>query len=618
MIEGYSKRFLEKRAQVTVFIIIAILAIAAVAVYFVVSSGGVSQENLDPELQPVEQGFLSCVENQVLAGVNLLESQGGYIDTPDFERGSRYMPFSSHLDFLGTPVPYWHYISGNNIEKEQVPSKDLMESQLSDFVASEVRDNCRLRSLRDQGYEINKGEQVEAETEIRDSGIKVDINMDLAIKKGNKSAVVDEHTKTVKSNLGGLYEAAKKVYDYQRENFFLEDYGVDTLNSYAPGTDVEISCSPKTWNADKVFDRLETGIQSNTLALSNTGESDDYHRVDLPVSKNVDFVTFSDWPSTFEVEPSEGSTMIAEPLGDEQGLGALGFCFVNYHFVYDMKYPVMVQVSEGDETFQFPIDVVIEGNTARGPENGSYGQSQVESTGICQNRNTEVSVETFDLEGNPVDASVSYSCLGESCRIGEVSGGSIKGDFPQCANGFVISRAEGYETTRQQFSTIEGNSTVSVFMKELHELSVDLNLDGEGFSGNALINFVSESNSETISYPEDNSVELSEGNYNVSAYIYENTSISFDDVSSQQCIDVPTGVPGVTNERCFNMDIPSGISQKALTGGGNTQKVFISSELESSDSIEIDAPSLPEPDSIEGVRSNYNSFESKSIEVSLS
>jgi rod shape-determining protein MreC len=31
-----------------------------------------------------------------------------------YEASSEYMPFSSQLDFLGNPVPYWYYISGNN------------------------------------------------------------------------------------------------------------------------------------------------------------------------------------------------------------------------------------------------------------------------------------------------------------------------------------------------------------------------------------------------------------------------------------------------------------------------------------------------------------------------
>ena len=43
---------------------------------------------------------------------------------PEYEAGSEYMPFSSQLDFLGNPIPYWYYVSGNNIQREQVPSKN--------------------------------------------------------------------------------------------------------------------------------------------------------------------------------------------------------------------------------------------------------------------------------------------------------------------------------------------------------------------------------------------------------------------------------------------------------------------------------------------------------------
>ncbi|MFB6246301.1 MAG: hypothetical protein ABEI74_01775 [Candidatus Pacearchaeota archaeon] len=613
--------FSRRNAQVTIFIIVAVLAIAGVALYFVLTSEEVSQEDLSPELREPENAFLSCIKSEARSGVELMKTQAGYIDTPEFERGSRYMPFSSHLNFAGTSVPYWKYISGNNFERENVPSKKLMEKQLASFVQEQVRENCRLRQYRQGEYNVERGEVVNASVNIYAEKVEINVEMDLAISKGEQRAVVEEHTETVDTNLGSLFDAAKKVYQYEQENQFLEKYGVDVLYSYAPVTGTELSCSPKTWNANDVFDELESALQSNAMALKNSGSGDDYYNVDLPVQNRVNFMTLSSWPSTFEVNPSEGPTMVAEPLGDEIGMGSLGFCFVNYHFVYDMKYPVMVQVSEEGETFQFPVAVVIEGNTPGPAENGSYGDRRENQTpdnlNLCENKNTAASVKTLGLNNEPVNASVSYSCFGEVCRIGQASDGNLQNDFPQCANGFVVARAEGYETVKRQFSTVQGNKSITVYMEKLHNLSLDFNVDGSSFEGQATINFVSEDSSETVVLPGQENVQLSEGNYNVSAYVYENTSLKFEDVSSQQCVDVPTGVPGVTNERCFDLDIPSGASSRALTGGGQSQKVFLNSDLESANTITVNAPSLPEPESVDDVRRNYDQFESKSLDISL-
>jgi len=92
-------------------------------------------------IEPVYTSFLACLEDDILTGVEILESQAGYITLPDFEPGSAYMPFSSQLNFLGNPIPYWYYVSGNNLQKEQVPSENDMEEQLADFIEQKII-NC--------------------------------------------------------------------------------------------------------------------------------------------------------------------------------------------------------------------------------------------------------------------------------------------------------------------------------------------------------------------------------------------------------------------------------------------------------------------------------------------
>ena len=105
-----------KRAQLTAFIIIAIIIIASGVLYFVFRDS-LTVAGIPPSIEPVYNNFLSCLEEDIFIGIDLLESQGGYIEIPDFEPGSHHMPFSSQLDFLGNPIPYWYYVSGNNIQK---------------------------------------------------------------------------------------------------------------------------------------------------------------------------------------------------------------------------------------------------------------------------------------------------------------------------------------------------------------------------------------------------------------------------------------------------------------------------------------------------------------------
>src|SRR3989338_814919 len=74
-----------KRSQLTIFIIIAILIIAFVFGYFLVKDK-IVKKGVSKNIQRVETAFLSCLEDDVLTGVAVLESRGRYLSLPEFER----------------------------------------------------------------------------------------------------------------------------------------------------------------------------------------------------------------------------------------------------------------------------------------------------------------------------------------------------------------------------------------------------------------------------------------------------------------------------------------------------------------------------------------------------
>jgi hypothetical protein len=600
--------------QVTIFIIIAIIIIAAIAAYFIFRNQLI-RIGISADMQPVYTTFLSCLEERTLTGVSVLESQGGYIELPEFEQGSDYMPFSSQLNFLGNPIPYWYYVSGNNFEKEQVPTKTEMENQLESFINEKIR-GCVFDGYYEQGFEIIQGEP-KANVLIRNNDIVVNLNMNVNIKKANESANVANHQITVKTNLGSLYDSARKVYDYEQSNLFLENYAVDTLRLYAPVDGVEITCSPKVWNADSIFSQLKEAIEINTIALTTQGDKDNYFNVKIPVSEEVRFLNSRDWTYSYEVNPSQGNVLIANPVGTQQGLGILGFCYVTHHFVYNIKYPVLVQVQRGEEIFQFPLAIVIQGNKPRKALDASA--YEISSPEICNYKNTQLQVRTLDDGGNSVNADISYECFGEVCSIGKTSSGTLSSDFPQCVNGFVIAKADGFEETKYMFSTTQSGS-VDVIMGKLYPKSIDLNVDGNNYNGRAVITFTSGDISKTILYPEQKKIELSEGDYEIEVSIYDQASLKLQAGTYKQCIDVPSGIGGlfgVKEKKCFDVQIPSQIISNVLSGGGKKSYYITKSELVRSNLLEINAPSLPEPKTIEDLQNNYNLFDSKELEITF-
>ena len=89
----------KNKGQVTIFIVVAVIIIAATALFFTFR-GDFVQNEIPASIVPVYNSFLACIEENVFTGITILESQAGYIELPDFESGNSFMTFSLQLDFL--------------------------------------------------------------------------------------------------------------------------------------------------------------------------------------------------------------------------------------------------------------------------------------------------------------------------------------------------------------------------------------------------------------------------------------------------------------------------------------------------------------------------------------
>jgi hypothetical protein len=488
---------------------------------------------------------------------------------------------------------------------------------------NEIR-NCVFDSFYEQGFVINQGEP-DAKINIRDNEVEVNLDMDLSISKEDESTLLNNHRIVVKSGLGELYDSAKKIYEYEQQDLFLENYALDTLRLYAPVDGVELSCSPVVWDADEVFDDLQNAIEVNTLSLKTKGgdytlksEENKYFILDINLDNEIKFLNSKDWSYSFEVAPSEGNILLASPVGNQQGLGMLGFCYSPYHFVYNLKYPVLVQVIKGEEIFQFPLAVVIQGNKPR--ESLKANAGNLNAPELCENANTFLSVNLYDSDLNKIEGNISYECLGETCNLGRTYEGTLEKEFPQCNNGYILVKSKGFKDMKYLHSTIE-QGNVDIILDRIYEKELKLNLDGKDYDKNAIITFISEDNSKSFVYPEQKEIELSEGQYDIEVYIYSDSDVKLKSQVYEQCVDVPQsgfgGLLGLTNQRCFDVEVPEQIISSALSGGGKESYYILESELENSQLIEINAESLDVPKNIEDLQENYLLFEDKELEVNF-
>ena len=190
--------------------------------------------------------------------------------------------------------------------------------------------------------------------------------------------------------------------------------------------------------------------------------------------------------------------------------------------------------------------------------------------------------------------------------------------FPQCVNGYVLARAEGFEDAKYLYSTTSSGK-VDIILDRIYEREVRLKLEGINYNKDAIITFTSDKGSRVVAYPEQKSVKLSEGDYEIQVQIFEDSSMTLEGSTNQQCVDVPRsdlgGLFGMTREECFDIEIPAQVISNALSGGGKQGYYILESDLRNSGVIEINAHSLPKPNSLEQLQDNYLLFEDKGLEV---
>ncbi|NCN51629.1 hypothetical protein GW931_01315 [archaeon] len=609
-----ARRGVNKGGQVTFFVIIAIVLVVAIASYFVFKDT-LFPSSVSSTFEPIKTNFLNCVKEKTLVGIKIMESKGGYIFNPEFIPGSSYMPFSSQLDFLGTGIPYWHSISENNLEINQVPEKKELQNQMQTYLDQEIP-NCNFDSFVKEGYKITKGVPT-SEVVIKDNLVQVFVDMDIQVTKDAETATMSTHQVEVDSELGNLYNDAISFDNKERKELFLENYSVDVLRTYAPVDGVELTCAPKIWNADEIFSTLKRATQDNFFALKNSGEKNDYFNLKIPIDSEVKVLNFQEWPSNYQVEPASSAVLVSKPVGIQQGLGILGFCYAPYHFVYSLKYPVLVQLTNNGETFQFPLAIVIDGNVAK--KVSTAGEFVENSYPLCDGPFSNFTVELSSSDLRNVEGNISYDCLGSSCQIGETKGGTLEGAFPQCANGKIIVNSKGYKEKSEEISTVNGGS-VSLILDKEYEKQVSLKIKNSKFNEKAVVYFSSDDDSKVFLYPEQNKIKLSAGEYNLKVYLYDNSSIKFDATTIKQCVDVPSGIGGIfgiTHEECSDVAVPEQNISNVLVGGGSETFTVSESSLSSNNKLQIDVDRYNSPTSLEELQVVYTLVDSKKVEVSF-
>jgi hypothetical protein len=609
---------MKRKGQMAIFVIVALVIVVGVIVYFIVWSGG--DGGYPSELQQVFDYYQSCIESQTRAALSLAGSQGGYVDAGEYVPGSEYAPSSSHLNFLGFPVPYWYYVSGNGIIKEQVPTLQEIEAEIEEFVEEGLH-KCDFEYFFASGYLVERGDAT-VRVDIRETKVNVEVSTDLSVSRGDSSASKSVHKTEIASKFGKFYSLAREIYGFQKDEAIFERYGTDVLRLYAPVDGVEIQCAPKIWSTQEVVNEFKQGLDDNFRTIKFKGDYYDisesereYFVIDKEVDESVNVIYSQNWPTKIEVDGNDVDevVMVAEAVGTQEGMGVMGFCYVPYHFVYDVYFPVMVQIYDLNEMFQFPVIAVIENNLPREAFVGETLVSEEDEFDLCKHKTQEIEVTLYDLNLNLVDGNVSYECFDQKCRLGETESGKIRGFVPACVNGHLVVRAGGFADKKQLFSSND-EILADVLLEREYEVEIDIrNLNEES----AIVLFERDDGLvSSAALPDVDTIKLSEGQYVVKVYVYGDSSITIPASTKTECMDAPRegllGFIGMTKEKCFDVTIPETKVDYALVGGG-TQNVYILESELLKGAVTLSVDKFGAPRSLEELSSNFELVDAKGV-----
>lgn len=186
-----------KRGQVTLFVILGLVLVVAIAllVYYqdkLISSDNKQEElaSLSQEEQELKSLVESCLNDKAKEALTLAGYQGFYINVPN-----------THLDYSIYTIPYLY---DNGVNK--VPAIETIELQLSKYIDESIAE-CYTIS---QDIEFGTPE---TKTEIKNDKVLFTLNLPVKLNKGESISNLNTFNTEVNVRLGELYAVVKTFLD---------------------------------------------------------------------------------------------------------------------------------------------------------------------------------------------------------------------------------------------------------------------------------------------------------------------------------------------------------------------------------------------------------------------
>ena len=248
---------MQKRGQLTVFLLIGIFILAATAVFLYLRKDRTElalTETIPPEFQPLKIYTEDCLQQYTQAAVLLLGTQGGYIHLPEriANNPDSTISFSPNNPIK---VPYWQYGA-----ERRVPTMGSMERAISDYLLGNLKTCLRSYAPFDEKFSVSIGEP-SAKTTIGENEVVVTLTMpmDAEIKGTDERTYMSKFNAQIPVRLRKMHELAVQIFDRSAQEQFFEELTIElmTAGTAIPFSDISLSCSKPRWKRSALEKELK-------------------------------------------------------------------------------------------------------------------------------------------------------------------------------------------------------------------------------------------------------------------------------------------------------------------------------------------------------------------------
>jgi len=504
-----------KRGQITVFIIIGALLLLTIGTVLYINSSQVQapfQEAVvvPAEIKPAYDAVVECMDATAKQGLLKMGLQGGYIDVPD-EITHQPLSYLS-IDNAGVvKVPYWYYEG-----KSKIPTISSMERQLAVYMKQNIEDCADFSKFPDKITVMGENSPI---VKFAEDNVVLRLTWPLQIELPGKTQKIQDFTTTIDVPMKNLWDTARKVMEAENNKEWLENLTIDlvTGNPDVPTDGFVFTCRQPKWRISDVQNTIQTILAYNlpTIRVANTQyvpydeslssyvsagkqyrqmqntllkndelilpknvpeDSFEYFRMTLdagltPVDYKTAFVYNPEWGMKLNPQPRDGSMLKPNKLKSAGKIMSF-LCMQQWHFTYDIVYPVEFQVVDNTAlngagfVFNIAFPVMIKSNKpARGYVSNTLFDYEPQATDFCENFGTQTAdlrglgFETGKPAGEPMQGvNFEFNCLTQNCDLGASRQDDgihrLRTYLPEgCANPTITAQKEGYLSNSQVLSS---------------------------------------------------------------------------------------------------------------------------------------------------------------------